>query len=80
MDLTITKIPTHFRFLNKEEAKYWDRSTEDWNPIAEIHVQGNNEYYEIAAGSFAWVTYNVKSPNLEFKVDKFTKKDFTDER
>ena len=76
------KIPTHFRFLNKKEAAHWNRTTDDWNPIHEIQlqvheiqIQGDADYYEISTPSFAWVTYDVKKPNLEFKVAKFTKKD-----
>jgi hypothetical protein len=68
-------IPTHFRFLNKKEAKEWDRTTKDWIPINEIQVRGNNDFYDISAASFSWVLYNVEKPNLEFKTDKFSKKD-----
>ncbi len=75
-------IPTHFRFLDKKEAKNWDRTTKDWIPISEIHIQGNEDYYDISSAAFAWVSYNVKKPNLEFKNAKFTKNDleeFNDE-
>ncbi len=68
-------IPTHFRFLDKKHAKQWYRTTKDWIPISEIHIEGDNDFYHISAASFAWVFYNVKKPNLEFKTEKFTKKD-----
>lgn len=68
-------IPTHFRFLNKKEARHWNRTINDWIPISEIVIKENNDYHNISAASFAWVVYNVKEPNLEFKTDKFTKKD-----
>ena len=68
-------IPTHFRFLNEKEANHWNRTTKDWIPISEIHIMGNNDFYDISAASFAWVSYNPKKPNLEFKTSKFTKKD-----
>lgn len=68
-------IPTHFRFLNKKEAKHWGRTTKQWIPISEIHINYESTYYEISAASFAWVFYNSKKPNLEFKNDIFSKKD-----
>jgi hypothetical protein len=68
-------IPTHFRFLNKKEAKKWNRTINDWIPISEICIRENNDYHDISAASFAWVSYDVKKPNLKFKTKKFTKKD-----
>lgn len=68
-------IPTHFRFLKQKEAKDWDRTTEDWVPISEIQIGNKGKYFSISAASFAWVIYDSKKPNLEFKTDKFNKKD-----
>ena len=78
--MTNLTIPTHFRFLNEKEAKYYYRNTKQWIPINEIHIRCDNDYYDISAASFAWVTYDVKNPNLEFKTSKFTKKDLKEFR
>lgn len=69
------KIPTHFRFKDKIEAAHWSRTTKDWIPISSIQTNGDNDYFDISAASFAWVSFNVKNPNLEFKSAKFSKKD-----
>ena len=68
-------IPTHFRFLSEDEASGWGKTTSNWIPISKIYTRGNDEWFDISTPSFAWVEYDVKNPNLEFKTSKFTKKD-----
>lgn len=69
------KLPTHFRFLNEDEASHWGKTTSNWIPICKIYARGIDESFYISTPSFAWVGCDVKNPNLEFKTSKFTKKD-----
>lgn len=60
-------LPTHFRFLKKKEAKEQGHTINDWIPIEEIN-DFSSEFPQIAALSFAWITFNRKKPNLEFSI------------
>lgn len=75
--MRIAQIPTHFRFLNEEDAVHWDRTTKEWIPIKQIHIEGDEDgiFIKIAAASFAWIFYDSKKPNLEFRFRKLSKKE-----
>ena len=65
------KLPTHFRFKNKKEAKYWNRTIEDWIPIHNINVHESG--YSISSYSFAWIETDINHKNLEFSIRSFIK-------
>jgi hypothetical protein len=68
----LIQIPTHFRFKNKEDATWWNRTTKSWEKIEQIHILNDN-YIDIATPTYAWVSYDRQKPNLEFKVKSIKK-------
>ncbi len=64
----IIKPPTHFRFKNEKEAEEWGVDTKTWNKIEDMKCSRTS--CSISTDSFAWVGYNRKKDNLEFKIDE----------
>lgn len=59
------KIPTHFRFKNKEEANHWGHDTKTWLQISNIDIYSHS--IDISTPDFAYVSYINEKDNLEFK-------------